>query len=83
MAILKMKKEDISCQRSFFQHSICAAAFERGLVMETAGVNDQVAKVMPPLTIDEKSLEDGLNLLEEAATSVLNERFSEDKSEVA
>lgn len=62
---------------------ICAAAFERGLVMETAGVNDQVAKVMPPLTIDAKSLEDGLNLLEDAAISVLSERFPEDKSEVA
>ncbi|MEQ9575493.1 MAG: diaminobutyrate--2-oxoglutarate transaminase, partial [Rhodospirillales bacterium] len=29
---------------------ICQEAFQNGLVMETAGVDDQVAKIMPPLT---------------------------------
>ena len=55
---------------------ICAAAFERGLVMETAGVDDQVAKVMPPLTIEEDVLEDGLDILESAVEAVLAERFA-------
>src|SRR5690606_26679090 len=35
---------------------ICKAAFERGLIMETSGPNDEVAKVMPPLTITDKGL---------------------------
>jgi diaminobutyrate-2-oxoglutarate transaminase len=45
---------------------ICAAAFERGLIMETSGPNSEVVKIMPPLTIDEKGLEKGLNILEES-----------------
>lgn len=54
---------------------ICAAAFERGLVMETAGADDQVAKVMPPLTIEAEVLEKGLDILESAIASVVAERF--------
>jgi diaminobutyrate-2-oxoglutarate transaminase len=45
---------------------ICAAAFERGLIMETSGPNSEVVKIMPPLTIDEKGLEKGLTILEES-----------------
>ncbi len=62
---------------------ICAAAFERGLVMETAGVDDQVAKVMPPLTIEEEVLENGLDILETAVEVVLAERFAGGTSAVA
>jgi len=62
---------------------ICAAAFERGLVMETAGVDDQVAKVMPPLTIDEELLENGLDIMEEAVATAVAERFPESKTKVA
>lgn len=62
---------------------ICAAAFERGLLIETAGVYDQVAKVMPPLTIDEETLANGLDTLEAAVLAVLDDRFAEDKSRVA
>lgn len=42
---------------------VCKTAFEQGLIMETAGVNREVAKVMPPLTIDREGLEHGLNIL--------------------
>lgn len=45
---------------------ICAAAFERGLIMETSGPNSEVVKVMPPLTIDDEGLEKGLRILEES-----------------
>ncbi|TWT87142.1 Diaminobutyrate--2-oxoglutarate transaminase [Pseudobythopirellula maris] len=44
---------------------ISQAAFERGLLVETAGANDQVVKLIPPLTIDEDELARGLGLLEE------------------
>jgi len=45
---------------------ICKAAFVRGLIMETSGPNGEVVKVMPPLTIDEEGLKQGLQILEES-----------------
>lgn len=62
---------------------ICAAAFQRGLVMETAGVDDQVAKVMPPLTIDELTLEKGLDTLVKVATDVINKRVAQKSTDAA
>jgi diaminobutyrate-2-oxoglutarate transaminase len=43
---------------------LCTEAFERGLIMETAGPEGNVTKVMPPLTIDEITMKEGLDLLE-------------------
>ncbi|OEJ67753.1 diaminobutyrate--2-oxoglutarate transaminase [Magnetovibrio blakemorei] len=58
-----------------FAEEICAEAFANGLIMETAGVRSQVAKVMPPLTIDEVVLEQGLDILENAIAQVAARRF--------
>ena len=38
--------------------------------METAGVHSQVAKVMPPLTIDAAVLETGLDIIEKSVAHV-------------
>ncbi len=62
---------------------ICQEAFENGLVMETAGVDDQVAKVMPPLTIDDLTLDKGLDTLVEAAARVIKKRASENATDAA
>lgn len=35
-------------------------AFERGLIIETAGARSEVIKLLPPLTIDEEDLKDGI-----------------------
>ncbi|PZD94391.1 diaminobutyrate--2-oxoglutarate transaminase [Paenibacillus sambharensis] len=43
---------------------LCGLAFERGLIMETSGPFDEVAKLMPPLTIEPAVLEAGLKILE-------------------
>lgn len=51
--------------------AICAAAFRRGLIVETAGFDSDVAKIMPPLNIPLEVLEEGLGLLREAATDGL------------
>lgn len=51
--------------------AVCAAAFRRGLVMETAGFEGDVAKVMPPLTIPVEQLREGLDILHEACVEVL------------
>jgi diaminobutyrate-2-oxoglutarate transaminase len=42
---------------------VCRAAFARGLLMETSGPEGEVAKVMPPLTVTDDELADGLDRL--------------------
>ncbi|WP_376695786.1 diaminobutyrate--2-oxoglutarate transaminase [Wenzhouxiangella sp. EGI_FJ10305] len=49
-----------------------AECFEQGLVIETAGIDDQVLKLLPPLTISDEDLEKGLSIIEEAVTKVAN-----------
>jgi diaminobutyrate-2-oxoglutarate transaminase len=46
--------------------AVCSAAFRRGLLMETAGAHDEVAKLMPPLTTTEEELGAGLDILAES-----------------
>jgi len=48
-------------------------AFERGLILETAGPGDKVLKVLPPLTIDDEGLAAGLGILEESLQQALAE----------
>jgi len=48
--------------------AICAACFERGLVIETSGAHDEVVKVLAPLTIKTEQLDAGLDILAEAFT---------------
>jgi diaminobutyrate-2-oxoglutarate transaminase len=50
---------------------VCAAAFERGLLMETSGPSDEVMKIMPPLTITEDELDEGLDVVREAIRAVV------------
>jgi diaminobutyrate-2-oxoglutarate transaminase len=50
--------------------TVCRAAFERGLLMETSGPNGEVAKVMPPLTVTDEELAKGLDLLSDAVREV-------------
>ena len=40
---------------------VCRAAFDRHLLMETSGPDGEVAKVMPPLTVTDDELSDGLD----------------------
>ena len=49
---------------------ISRRAFERGLLLETAGPEGGVAKIMPPLTIDEVAYKDGLGLFSEVVDEV-------------
>ena len=45
---------------------IAKTAFENGMVIETAGPEDNVVKIMPPLIMDEPTILRGLNVLEES-----------------
>ncbi|GAB3718762.1 diaminobutyrate--2-oxoglutarate transaminase [Amycolatopsis oliviviridis] len=51
---------------------VCAAAFERGLLMETSGPDGEVMKVLPPLTLTEDELTKGLSIIDEAVATVLS-----------
>jgi diaminobutyrate-2-oxoglutarate transaminase len=47
------------------------AAFERRLLMETSGRCDDVVKLLPPLTISDADLDEGLSILGDSARAVL------------
>lgn len=55
-----------------FAGKICAKAFEKGLIVETAGPSDEVVKFLGSLTIDNEGLNKGLDILEEAIEEVVN-----------
>lgn len=50
---------------------VSQACFERGLIIETAGIDDQVLKLLPSLTITEQELSHGLDVIEESLRTVL------------
>lgn len=50
---------------------ICARAFEKGLIIETSGANDEVVKVLAALTIPTDVLERGLEIVLEATRDAL------------
>jgi diaminobutyrate-2-oxoglutarate transaminase len=50
---------------------ICARCFEKGLIIETSGGNDEVVKVLCPLTIDIAQLDKGLDIIEDAFEAIL------------
>jgi diaminobutyrate-2-oxoglutarate transaminase len=49
---------------------VCAAAFERGLLLETAGPESEVVKMMPPLIVTDEELDQGLAILAESVAAV-------------
>lgn len=49
-------------------------AFSRGLVIETAGADDQVLKFLPSLLIDEETLREGLAIVESSLEALLERR---------
>jgi diaminobutyrate-2-oxoglutarate transaminase len=50
---------------------VSAEAFARGLLVETSGPRDEVVKLLPPLTISDADLAEGLAILEESVGVVL------------
>ena len=49
---------------------ICARAFENGLIIETSGNEDQVVKVLAPLTTPDETFRHGLSILLDATREV-------------
>jgi len=53
---------------------ISAAAFERGLIIETAGADASVLKFLPPLIIEEELLKEGLEIVDKAIGDIVERR---------
>lgn len=53
---------------------ICARAYDKGLVIETSGNEDQVVKVLAPLTTPEETFRKGFNILLDATRDAMAER---------
>lgn len=50
---------------------VSGAAFERGLIIETAGPQDEVLKILPPLTITDEALQQGLDIVAESVEATV------------
>ena len=62
----------ITFENSELANLVSAEAFRNGLIIETAGPNDEVLKFLGPLTTDEETLEKGLRILSEAIETSLS-----------
>ena len=60
----------LSFERSELGRKVSAAAFERGLLVETSGPQDEVVKLLPPLTVTDEEIDHGLALLTDAVHAV-------------
>ena len=49
-------------------------AFERGLIIETAGPNDEIIKTLPPLTLPQEDLRKGLAILADSTAAFMHEQ---------
>jgi len=50
--------------------AISKTAIEAGLIAETCGPQDEVVKLLPPLTIERSVLNDDLSILSDAITDI-------------
>ena len=55
---------------------ITRTAFERGLIIETSGADDEVVKVLAPLTIEDEVLAEGLDIIEASVRATLSQSYN-------
>lgn len=55
-----------------FAKKVSRHAFEQGLVIELSGARSQVVKFLPPLTIDESTLQEGIDVVNEAIAHTIS-----------
>ncbi|HTG68456.1 MAG TPA: aminotransferase class III-fold pyridoxal phosphate-dependent enzyme, partial [Candidatus Udaeobacter sp.] len=63
--------QGMSFRKPELASKVCKLAFQNGLIMETSGPFDEVAKLMPPLTIEDEVLKQGLAVIEQALQKVI------------
>ena len=62
--------QGLVCAQPALAGRIAAEAYARGLLVETCGREDEVVKLLPPLTIEEETLASGLDRLGQAVEGV-------------
>jgi len=62
--------------------AVSAAAFRRGLIVETCGARSQVLKLLPPLTVSRVELQEALEILTASAVEAIASQNVEDRSMV-
>lgn len=60
--------------RTGFAAQLSKTAFENGLIIELSGAEDQVLKILPPLVIEEDTLQEGLTVIDRAIAELLERR---------
>lgn len=71
--------QGVECINGEIADAICRHAFDRGLIIETAGNQGQVVKCFCPLTIGEEDLRKGLKIIDMSFAAVMHE-YSQLKS---
>ncbi len=62
--------QGINCVNGELAEKITRRAFQKGLIIETSGADDQVVKFLCPLTISDESLKQGIDIVEECVREV-------------
>ena len=66
-----------------FANQLSKTAFENGLIIELSGAEDQVLKILPPLIIEEETLNEGLSIIEKSIDELLEQREQIIRAEIA
>lgn len=62
----------INCVNGEIASEITRRAFKKGLMIETSGAEDQVIKLLCPLTITDENLAKGIDIIEQSVKEVCN-----------
>ena len=68
--------QGLDCQDGNLAEQMLTTAFAKGLIMETAGAQGQVIRCLPPLTVSQEILEEGLDRLETIVKEVTEAKRS-------
>lgn len=68
--------QGLGCRNGELAEKIIRHCFEQGLVIETSGPNSEVVKILCPLSISDKDLNAGLDILERSVRHVLAQNLS-------
>ncbi|RFA31077.1 diaminobutyrate--2-oxoglutarate transaminase [Alkalilimnicola ehrlichii] len=63
--------QGIAFENADIAGTVSAVAFENGLIIETSGPEGEVLKLLPPLTITEAELKEGLDIIERSLGEAL------------
>ncbi|MDF1830445.1 diaminobutyrate--2-oxoglutarate transaminase [Cycloclasticus pugetii] len=72
--------QGINCVNGDIAGKITHHAFQKGLIIETSGADDQVVKFLCPLVISDENLKKGIDIIEEAIREVCEKQDIPEKN---